>query len=151
MAAATGCMAVPATTGCSAAGTPTSSTAAQARIDCSAARRGDLLHGGAGADRFVFVAVSNSPPDWLHDLIFDFSPAEGDRIDLRKLDGDPDRAGNQRLDFIGDDPFTEAGQVRAVIAGEQTLVEINLDHDRRAELVIDLAGLIQLHTSDFLV
>ena len=95
--------------------------------------------------------MSDSPPAGLHDLIFDFSPAEGDRIDLRKLDGDPDRAGNQRLDFIDDDPFTEAGQVRAVIAGEQTLVEINLDHDRRAELVIDLAGLIQLHTSDFLV
>ena len=41
--------------------------------------------------------------------------------------------------------------MRAVIAGAQTLVEINLDHDHRAELVIDLAGLIQLHTSDFLV
>ena len=56
-------------------------------------KAGDLLHGGGGADRFVFVGVSDSPPAGLHDLIFDFSPAEGDRIDLRKLDGDPDRAG----------------------------------------------------------
>ena len=114
-------------------------------------KAGDLLHGGGGADRFVFVGVSDSPPAGLHDLIFDFSPAEGDRIDLRKLDGDPDRAGNQRLDFIGDDPFTEAGQVRAVIAGGQTLVAINLDHDHRAELAIDLAGPVQLHTRDFLL
>ena len=39
---------------------------------------------------------------------------QGDRIDLHKLDGDPDAAGNQRLEFIGGQrKFSDAGQVRA--------------------------------------
>ena len=41
--------------------------------------------------------------------------------------------------------------MRADIARGQTLIEVNLDHDHRAELAIDLAGSVRLHARDFLL
>jgi Ca2+-binding RTX toxin-like protein len=63
---------------------------------------GDRLTGGAGADVFVFT----SPEGVDGCVITDFNAAEGDRLDLRALDADPELAGRQ-LDFIGSDPFGE--------------------------------------------
>ncbi|CAN5376283.1 VCBS domain-containing protein [soil metagenome] len=45
----------------------------------------DFLVGGTGADTFVFKATTDSS-SFASDLVFDFSSAEGDRIDLRGID-----------------------------------------------------------------
>ena len=73
---------------------------------------GDLLQGGAGADKFVFHAPGHSAPD-EQDLILDFSRRQGDRIDLRGLDGDP-KDGDQRLAFsaVYEHDGCDPGEVR---------------------------------------
>jgi len=45
----------------------------------------DFLVGGTGADTFVFLAVSDSSAI-ASDLVYDFSSAQGDRIDLSGID-----------------------------------------------------------------
>jgi hypothetical protein len=63
---------------------------------------GDRLRGDAGADRFVIARHEHAPMDELHDeAIPDFSRREGDRIDLRPIDADEGRRGNQAFDFLG--------------------------------------------------
>jgi Ca2+-binding RTX toxin-like protein len=75
---------------------------------------GDELSGESGADRFVYEALADSPTvasyragqfaldfDYRHpDTIFDFDPAAGDVIDLRKLDIDPNTAAVQTADWV---------------------------------------------------
>ena len=115
-----------------------------------AGRGGDVLIGGADADRFVFGAAAHSRPG-DPDTILDFSREEGDRIGLRRLDADPDRCGDQELEFIDRDAFTDAGQVRQASVAGHTVVKVNLDHDLHAELVIQLNDAIDLHRGDFLL
>jgi Ca2+-binding RTX toxin-like protein len=111
---------------------------------------GDVLIGGASADRFVFSRPHDSRPA-DPDLILDFSQRQGDRIDLHKLDGDPDAAGNQRLEFIGGQRFSDAGQVRALEVDGHTVIQVNLDHDRTADLRIELHDELDLHRADFVL
>ncbi|MGE3291549.1 MAG: choice-of-anchor Q domain-containing protein [Geminicoccaceae bacterium] len=111
---------------------------------------GDLLIGGADADRFVFAHPRHSH-GLGRDLVLDFSPEEGDRIDLRRLDADPERPRDQRLKFIGTEPFDAAGQVHYVMEPGRTVVEVNLDHDRHAELQVVLPPDLVLHRNDFLL
>ncbi len=63
---------------------------------------GGRLTGGAGADIFVFT----SPEGVDGCVITDFNAAEGDRLDLRALDANPELEERQ-LDFIGSDSFGE--------------------------------------------
>ena len=115
-----------------------------------AGKGGDVMIGGGAADLFVFGAGSHSRPS-APDLILDFSPRQGDQFDLRQLDADPDRSGNQRLDFIGRHTFTDAGQVRTARVDGHTEIKVNLDHDAHAELAIQLHDAIDLHRGDFLL
>ena len=115
-----------------------------------AGKGGDIMIGGGAADLFVFGAGSHSRPS-APDLILDFSPRQGDQFDLRQLDADPDRSGNQRLDFIGRHTFTDAGQVRTARVDGHTEIKVNLDHDAHAELAIQLHDAIDLHRGDFLL
>ncbi|WP_156363599.1 M10 family metallopeptidase C-terminal domain-containing protein [Sphingomonas sp. Leaf357] len=77
------------------------------------------------------------------DWITDFSPAEGDRIDLSALS--PLRP----LVFVGTAAFTGVGQVRARYDGGETLVEIDLGGDATPDMVIRLSGRIPLSAGDF--
>jgi Ca2+-binding RTX toxin-like protein len=73
------------------------------------------------------------------DVITDF--AEGDKIDLTPAGG---------RTFIGDQLFSGvAGQVRAVSISDQTIVELDSNGDRLADLQIELAGAFQLDRLDF--
>jgi Ca2+-binding RTX toxin-like protein len=59
----------------------------------------DSLTGGAGADRFIFTAISDSTSATM-DRITDFNWADGDYIDLTRIDADSALAGDQAFSFV---------------------------------------------------
>jgi len=132
----------------------------------------DLLRGGAGADTFVFAArdsapgyagyISNGALNPLsgagqRDIILDFTHGQ-DRIDLSGIDTDPGRAGDQAFAWRGSGNFSglraevifrqfDAAQT----ANDRTIIYGDLDGDGRADLQIELAGLIPLTRDDFIL
>ena len=99
----------------------------------------DRLTGGAGADAFLFTAVSHSTVG-ARDVVTDFAVGE-DRIDL-------DAAGGRR--FVGGGGFFgTVGEVRAVAANGATLVEVDTDGDRDADVQIELTGAVALTAANF--
>jgi Ca2+-binding RTX toxin-like protein len=111
----------------------------------------DVLLGRGGADRFDYDHQDFSNPK-APDRILDFSRAQGDRIDLADIDANLQVDGNQAFSFIGQGPFTGAGQLRCYQQGGFTYVEANTtDAIGGAEMVILLDGLITLRGGDFLL
>ncbi|MBX9750064.1 MAG: hypothetical protein K5Q68_10660 [Roseococcus sp.] len=78
----------------------------------------DRLEGGLHADRFIFISSLDADGD----VIADFSAAQGDRIDLRRMDTNAALAGDQAFAWIGGASFSnQAGQLRyagGVLAGD---------------------------------
>ena len=73
----------------------------------------DTLTGGPGADSFDFDTLLDSPAGASPDVITDFSPAQGDRLDLAGLDANDLLADDQAFSFIGAAAFgSVAGQLR---------------------------------------
>jgi Ca2+-binding RTX toxin-like protein len=78
----------------------------------------DTMYGGAGTDTFKYISVTDSAPlgQGLTDYIADFNQAEGDRIDLSRIDANVNVDGNQSFLFIGNNnAFVDhwgAGQLR---------------------------------------
>ena len=99
----------------------------------------DVLTGGAGRDQIVFD-LGDSGPGPRRDLVTDFTRGED------KLGGVLDWSG-----FIGKRAFGgTTGEVRYEIAGSKTLVMLDADGDRRADLVVELSGAVPLVRGDFL-
>ncbi|WP_052119916.1 calcium-binding protein [Inquilinus limosus] len=103
----------------------------------------DTLTGGAGADNFVFSAAADSGVGYAKaDLITDF--ATGDKIDLSAI-----VSGGT---FIGSAAFGHhAGEVRAVTAGFQTGIFVDVNGDGAADMQIRLSGVHVLSASDFVL
>ena len=99
---------------------------------------GDQLFGGAGGDTFTYEVVRDS--DALRtDFLADF--AAEDRLDLSAVDANARSEANDAfVRLAGDGAFTAAGQFRLTFDGIETLLELNVDKDAEAEMVIRLAG-----------
>ncbi|MFV0300851.1 MAG: M10 family metallopeptidase C-terminal domain-containing protein, partial [Paracoccus sp. (in: a-proteobacteria)] len=94
----------------------------------------DRLEGGAGADTFRFARV-----DSHFDRVVDFDRAEGDRIDLSRIDADPSRTGDQAFSFIGGEKFHgRAGELRVVEGDGRARFALDADGDRIADLHVYL-------------
>ena len=108
----------------------------------------DLLQGDSGADRFDFNGLLESVSGARRDVILDFNNGEGDLIDLRDIDADAGRGGNQTFDFIGGDSFSgTAGELRfsgGIVAGD-------VNGDGVADLEIELSGVGSVFRGDFLL
>jgi Ca2+-binding RTX toxin-like protein len=99
----------------------------------------DTLTGGAGKDTFLYEAAGDSTVA-ARDVITDFTQGE-DRIALNQ-------AGAKG--FIGTDAFSgRAGEVRYTNGTNSTVVELDVDGDRIADLQIELTGIVPLKSGDF--
>lgn len=114
----------------------------------------DLLTGGAGSDDFAFLGLYQSGNSAATaDVITDFSHAEWDLIDLSALDANTGVAGNQAFDFIGNGAFTGTrGELRyAFDASGDTLVQVDVNGDSVADMMIRLTGHHDLVADDFIL
>jgi Ca2+-binding RTX toxin-like protein len=112
----------------------------------------DALVGRGGADRFVYNFHYDSAPATGPDRILDFSPAQGDKVDLSILDANGQVPGEQAFAFIGQGQFTGAGQLRFFQENGDTVVEANMtDAFAGAEMRIVLDPLVSLQDTDFLL
>jgi Ca2+-binding RTX toxin-like protein len=59
----------------------------------------DFMLGGAGADTFVYTSASESLP-FATDLIFDFSSAQADKLDLSGIDANSGTAANDAFSVV---------------------------------------------------
>ncbi len=113
----------------------------------------DDLYGGSGADIFRFNDLWESTVAAAgRDTIFDFSGADGDRIDLRFIDaryGTPD---NQAFAFIGTAGFHgKAGELRYEKKASDTYIYADVNGDGKADFSIHLDDAVTLSKADFLL
>lgn len=111
----------------------------------------DTLTGGTGRDVFVFDDRETGSSKTKADYISDFSGRNGDRIDLKAVDANIKKSGDQAFSFIGTKAFTKAGQVRYEKTKKETYVYLNTDNDKAAEAVIKLKGSIDLQKGWFVL
>jgi Ca2+-binding RTX toxin-like protein len=111
----------------------------------------DTFTGGRGRDVFVFDDRDTSSSKTTADTILDFKGREGDRLDLRAVDANTKKSGDQNFSFIGTKAFSKAGEVRYEKTKGYTYVHLNTDNDRAAEAVIKLKGSIDLSKSWFVL
>ena len=98
----------------------------------------DTVFGGSGADSFRVDAIQHSEVGVGADRIMDFSSAQGDRIDVSRIDADFTSSGNQAFTFIGDDDFSgTAGELR--FDGDEVFGDVN--GDGIADFEINVTGI----------
>ena len=104
----------------------------------------DSMTGGLGADRFDFQTVDDSLNTLAADVITDFETGV-DKIDLTDV-----LAG--AFVFMGGEALslTDAS-IRVTTVGGNTVVLVDLDHNRIADMRITLTGLVALVETDFLL
>ena len=116
----------------------------------------DWLTGGTGADKFVFAAVKDSAVGMLkRDVIEDFNHAEGDKIDVSNIKAREfslfGNSGDSAFNFIGEQEFSYAGQLRVTHEFGRTVIQGNTLGTSGAEFEIELTGNHTLVTSDFVL
>jgi Ca2+-binding RTX toxin-like protein len=100
----------------------------------------DTLTGGAGADAFFFTALSDSTSAAI-DKITDFSSANGDYIELSRIDANTSAAGDQAFSFVNS--FTkQAGQATLTYdaASNTSTFSADVDGDGVADFVLQVSG-----------
>lgn len=102
----------------------------------------DVLEGDYGADRFVFAPGDGSADYHFADGIADFSQFDHDRIDLTAFG---------HLSFVGTAGFSGGAQVRFEAFGGDTLISIDTNGDKNADMVIGVLGELTLTASDFIL
>lgn len=99
---------------------------------------GDVMSGGAGADRFVFTRATDSVSHQL-DRIMDLD--NSDVIDLKGLDADSTRGGDQAFVLVGKFHHA-AGEAMLVYKSDIdfTQLRLDIDGDGRADSIIAIKG-----------
>jgi Ca2+-binding RTX toxin-like protein len=100
----------------------------------------DFLTGGSGVDGFIFERLDSGVGSGSRDIITDFE--KGSDYFQFYAPGDP-------LNFIGQNTFTTADQVRFTYDGSNTVVQVNFDTDATPEMEVLLLGQVSLTPSDF--
>ena len=113
----------------------------------------DDLYGGAGADKFVFKSAGETPVSASgRDTIFDFSVAEGDKIDLSGIDAKSATAKNDAFSFIGTQAFNgKAGELRVEKKASDTFIYGDVNGDKVADFSIHLDDAVTLTKGYFVL
>ncbi len=111
----------------------------------------DSLTGGAGADTFAFSALdmrrSSLGQAAEKDKILDLSFAANDRIDLSAIDANTGLDGDQAFSFVS--KFTKlAGQAVMTLSGGITTLQLDVDGDGKADLMIAITGNVTATTAN---
>ena len=108
---------------------------------------------GTGADTFVFNAVVDSPVGAKHDVVFNFSGAAGDQIDLHHI-----LAAGAHLVFIGTDTFAHYHSIHPGVVGMVRFnhgshqLQATVDGDFSApDLVVSLPGTATFHAGELIL
>jgi Ca2+-binding RTX toxin-like protein len=111
----------------------------------------DFLWGEAGADTFGYNFVGDSP--WKNkrfDVIMDFNGAEGDIIDLRMIDANALRFGDQSFVFAGNgDGRAARGQIDYMYSKGDTHLFGYTDRDKNPDFYLKLEGIVDLDAGSF--
>ncbi len=114
----------------------------------------DTLNGGTGADIFRYVDPSDSTAGTAyHDIIQDFSTAQGDKIDLSPIDTKPFLVNDQAFTFITTNFTGTDGQVRFYVDADlgQGIVSADINGDAIADIEIALVGVTSMAQTDFIL
>lgn len=112
----------------------------------------DRISGKEGADIFRLETASDSGAGWRRDVIADFNGAEGDRIDLSRIDADTVHGGDQGFQFLaGMTGFGGGlGELRYRHEGGLTIVAGDVNGDAVADFEIELIGTLAMQARDFI-
>ena len=120
----------------------------------------DTMSGGLGADRFDFNAITETGKTVLiRDIVKDFTHGS-DHIDLATIDANGTTAGNAAFLFLGAKGAAFSGfkgqlhwfqSNTAGTANDKTIIEGDINGDRRADFQIELSGLVTLTKGDFIL
>jgi Ca2+-binding RTX toxin-like protein len=97
----------------------------------------DSQIGGSGADRFVLDDGDTGIGE-ERDRIVDLDAADGDLVDLGRIDADTTQAGDQAFAWIGAAAFTAPGQLRFYAGGSDRFVQGNTDADPFPDFALEL-------------
>ncbi len=111
----------------------------------------DTLYGQSGKDKFVFDDRDTGTSKSKADYLADFSGRGGDRIDLKLIDANRNKSGDQKFSFIGTKAFSKAGEVRYEKEKGYTYVYLNTDSDKSAEGVLKIKGAMDLSKGWFVL
>jgi Ca2+-binding RTX toxin-like protein len=114
----------------------------------------DRLFGGLGADQFVFDDGDSGVSSRSRDTIEDFARSQGDRIDLRAIDGNAATAVDDSLALVSSqsDALATVGSIYiSPLSGGQQTVFINTIAGGGFEMAIDVRTGSALLASDFLL
>jgi hypothetical protein len=115
---------------------------------------GDTVHGGNGSDIFVFARGGDMDGSDKVDIFMDFEHG-ADKFDLRPIDANEKKSGDQAFAFIGEAAFgsKSPGQLRAAYDAEKnvTVVQLNTDNDSSPEYWFQVAGRHSFTSADFLL
>jgi Ca2+-binding RTX toxin-like protein len=119
----------------------------------------DVLQGGAGADVFVFDTLGHAGRNFQSaDQIVDFRSGV-DMIDLREIDADTTRSGNNAFTFAEGGQF-QTGQSGQIIIRQfanardsqgETRALLDVDGDGQLDAMIRLAGMHDMGADDFIL
>jgi Ca2+-binding RTX toxin-like protein len=120
-------------------------------IDGGAGR--DVMFGGADADLFRFRSLADSATDpALRDVIRDFQQGVDD-IDVSLIDPKAGVAGDQAFAWLGNAAFSGGGasQLRWQALDGNTLIQLDANGDKAADMSILLTGTFTLAQTDFVL
>lgn len=113
----------------------------------------DLMTGGSNADTFDFNSVGEmGKTAKTRDVIKDFSTSGGDIIDLASIDANGKSAGSGTFKFLKKEgaAFTGVkGQLHWFESGSKTIVEGDIDGNKKADFQIELTSHKALTPGDF--
>lgn len=113
----------------------------------------DTLTGGSEKDTFVFKSIKESTVSSVgRDTIKDFSRADAEKIDLKLIDANSVKSGDQAFKFIDTQAFHKAaGELRYEIKSGDTFISGDINGDGKADFSIALDVSLVMKGTDFIL